>query len=249
MKSTVNKDQRPKKSATASSGDGHALLAVEEIIRRLEALYGPLGWEARRDPASELVVTILSQHTSDRNAEHSFEQLMAAFESLEAVANADVSAIANAIRNGGLANQKAPRIKGTLTKILQQRGSLDLGFLEDMALQDAKAWLTALPGVGKKTAAVVLCFSFGMPALPVDTHVHRVAKRLGLIGAKTTADHAHDILEAMVAPQDVYRFHVYLITHGRRVCKAARPQCERCPLADGCPTALELVSSIPATKT
>ncbi|MBI4339142.1 MAG: endonuclease III [Chloroflexi bacterium] len=208
---------------------------------RLEPLYGPLRWNPRREPVPELIVTILSQHTSDLNAERAYEKLISAFGSLEAVARADESVIAEAIRNGGLANQKAPRIKGALTRILEQRGALDLAFLEGMPLKEAKAWLLAMPGVGKKTAAIVLCFSFGMPAMAVDTHVHRVAKRLGLIGPRVTADQAHDLLEAMVPPEDVYRFHVYLITHGRRVCKAPRPRCEVCPLAGVCPTGLELL--------
>ncbi|MBI2172068.1 MAG: endonuclease III [Chloroflexi bacterium] len=222
-------------NATLSAGSP---LLPAEIIRRLEPLYGPAAWQPRREPAPELVVTILSQHTSDLNAERSYEQLMRAFGSLEAVAQAPEGDIAEAIRKGGLANQKAPRIKGALRQIQAQRGSLDLSFLGDLPLEEAKAWLTAMPGVGKKTAAVVLCFSFGMPAMAVDTHVHRVAQRLGLIGPKVSADRAHEILEAMVAPEDVYRFHLYLITHGRRICKAPHPLCQRCPLASGCPTGM-----------
>ncbi len=218
-------------------------LTAPEIIRRLEPLYGPQTWHPRRDAVPELIVTILSQHTSDLNAERAYERLIQVFGTLEAVAKADEPAIVEAIRNGGLANQKAPRIKGSLTRIIDQRGSLDLSFLKDMPLSDAKAWLTALPGVGKKTAAVTLCFSFNMPAMAVDTHVHRVAKRLGLIGPKVTADQAHDLLEGMVAPEDVYRFHVYLITHGRRICKAPRPLCPRCPLASGCPTGQTLLTA------
>ncbi|MBI4203053.1 MAG: endonuclease III [Chloroflexi bacterium] len=224
------------------ASQGAVPLTATEILRRLEPLYGPLQWTPRRDAAPELVVTILSQHTSDLNAERAYEQLIQAFGSLEAVAQAEESAIAGAIRSGGLANQKAPRIKGALLHILEQRGALDLDFLAELPLQQAKAWLTALPGVGKKTAAVVLCFSFGMPAMAVDTHVHRVARRLGLIAPKTTADQAHDLLEAMVPPRDVYRFHVALITHGRQVCKAPRPLCDRCPLADGCPTGQEMLA-------
>jgi len=202
----------------------------------LEKIYGPLDWKQRNEPVSELVVTILSQHTSDVNADKAFGSLMDAFETLEAVAGAEVAEIAACIRNGGLAQIKAPRIKAALLKIIEQRGALDLSFLQELSLAEAKAWLMALPGVGPKTAAVVLCFSLGMPAMPVDTHVHRVSKRLGLIGEKVTADQAHDLLEAMVAPEDVYRFHVYLITHGRRVCKSQRPLCESCVLADICPT-------------
>jgi endonuclease-3 len=105
-----------------------------------------------------------------------------------------------------------------------------------MPLHDAKSWLKRLNGIGPKTAAIILCFSLGMPAMPVDTHIYRVAKRLGLIGTKVTADQAHDILEPMVAPEDVFAFHLYLINHGRRVCKALRPRCGECVLAWGCPS-------------
>lgn len=211
----------------------------QELLARLAPVYGPLNWKQRRDPVSELVVTILSQHTSDANAERAFGQLVDAFGSMEAVADAEIGAIANCIRSGGLAQQKAPRIKTALNRIIQERGSLNLDFLRELPLAEAKAWLKALPGVGPKTAAVVLCFSFGMPAMPVDTHVHRVARRLGLIGGKVTADQAHDLLESVVAPEDVYRFHVYLITHGRQVCRSQRPLCESCVLAGICPTGLE----------
>ena len=137
---------------------------------------------------------------------------------------------------GGLAKIKAPRIKAVLNRILELRGSLNLDFLRELSLEEAKGWLLALPGVGRKTTAVVLCFGFGMPAMAVDTHVHRVARRLGLINAKTTADQAHDLLESMIAPEEVFSFHIYLITHGRRVCKAPRPLCDQCTLLKDCPT-------------
>ena len=220
----------------------NAHLSPKLILDRLRPLYGPIEWSPRRDGVGELVVTILSQHTSDLNAERAYDALLAAFGSLEAVAGADVGAIAEAIRRGGLANQKAPRIKEALQTIRRERGRLEIDFLADLPLPEAKAWLTALPGVGKKTAAVVLSFSYGMAAMPVDTHVHRVSRRLGLIGQKTTADQAHDILEGMLEADEVYPMHVYLITHGRQVCKAPRPLCPRCPLADVCPTGRELLA-------
>ena len=212
---------------------------AQQVLARLAPEYGTLRWSRRKDPVSELVVTILSQHTSDVNAERAFEQLLATFGSMDAVAWADVEQIASCIHSGGLARIKAPRIKAALNLILERRGVLNLDFLEELPLEEAKAWLTAIPGVGKKTAAVVLCFSLGMPAMPVDTHVHRVAKRLGLIGDRVSADQAHDLLESIVVPEEVYSFHVYLITHGRRVCKAQRSWCESCVLADICPTGRE----------
>ena len=216
-------------------------VTAEEVLERLLIEYGPLRWERRREPVAELITTILSQHTSDVNSERAYDSLIARFGSLEAVVGADVEEIAHAVRGGGLAQQKAPRIKEALNQIVDEQGALDLDFLQDMPLSEAKAWLTSLPGVGKKTAAVTLCFSFGMPAMAVDTHVYRVSKRLGLIGDKTSVDQAHDLLEAAVPQDDVYAFHVCLITHGRRVCKAPRPLCQSCVLADGCPTGRRLL--------
>ena len=216
-------------------------VTAAQTLALLLSEYGPLRWERRREPVAELVTTILSQHTSDVNSERAYDSLIERFGSLEAVAEADVEEIADAVRGGGLARQKAPRIKEALNRILEERGVLDLDFLQDLPLSEAKAWLTSLPGVGKKTAAVTLCFSFGMPAMAVDTHVYRVSKRLGLIGEKTNIDQAHDLLEEMVPPDDVYAFHVCLITHGRRVCKAPRPLCGSCVLAEGCPTGRRLL--------
>ena len=197
---------------------------------------GHVEWQPRYDPANELVYTILSQHTSDVNSGRAFDSLIAAFVSLDAIADADVRDIEDAIRAGGLAKTKAPRIQAVLRQVRGEVGSYDLSFLGEMELAEAKAWLTRLNGIGPKTAAVILCFSLGMPAMPVDTHIFRVAKRLGLIGKKINADKAHDILEAQVAPEDVFAFHMYLIRHGRRVCKAIRPRCEECVLAWGCPS-------------
>jgi len=210
----------------------------QEVLDLLTPEYGQQSPKPRFDPISELVFTILSQHTSDLNSEKAFHALQKHFGSWEAVAAADAEAIAEPIRSGGLARIKAPRIKDVLERVLDLRGSLDLSFLKDLSLEEAKAWLQALPGIGPKTAAVVLCFSLGMPAMAVDTHVHRVSKRLGFIGPKVTADQAHPILEAMVDPDEVYAFHVDLITHGRRVCKAQRPLCGECVLEWGCPSSL-----------
>ena len=198
--------------------------------------YGPMEWQPRYDPASELVYTILSQHTSDINSERAFRSLMATFGSLEAIAAADVDDIEDAIRSGGLARTKAPRIKAILIEVMRKVGSYDLTFLAEMPLEEAKSWLKELDGVGPKTAAIILCFSLGLPAMPVDTHIYRVAKRLGFFGPKVSAEQAHDILEPMVEPDDVFAFHLYLINHGRQVCKARRPRCGECALAWGCPS-------------
>ena len=232
----MRKAKKPKETRTKSNVESEPRLSAQDIIKLLEPDYGPYVMDRRLDPAHELVFTILSQHTSDTNSERAFKRLMGDFGTLEAVADGDVQLIARAINIGGLAQVKAPRIKEILNIIRRKLGDVDLNFLRDMPLNQAKAWLRDLPGIGPKSAAVILCFSLGMPALAVDTHVHRVAKRLGLIGPKVNADDAHDILEAMVSPNEVYSFHVALISHGRRICKALKPRCADCALAGGCPS-------------
>ena len=152
------------------------------------------------------------------------------------VLDADTNEVAASIRSGGLANQKAPRIQAILGMILERRGSLKLDFLSAMPLEKAKQWLVTLPGVGPKTAAVVLAFSLGMPAMPVDTHIFRVSRRLGLVSFKTSVDQAHRVMEAQVPPERIYEYHMLLITHGRRTCKAQRPLCAECVLGGLCPS-------------
>ena len=209
---------------------------AEDVMSHLGPLYGPVEWKPRYNPAEELVYTILSQHTSDINSEHAFLNLMDTFKTLDNIADAEVEDIEVAIRSGGLSNQKSVRIKEVLNIVRADVGSFDLSFLGEMPLEEAKSWLKSLPGVGPKTAAIILCFSLGMPAMPVDTHIYRVSQRLRLIGPKVSADKAHDILEPMVSEEDVFAFHVYLIRHGRQVCKAQRPRCDDCALAWGCPS-------------
>lgn len=232
----MTKTKLPRKATTQKRPSIKTLLTAQGIIGLLEPLYGPFVLTQRLEPAEELVFTILSQHTSDTNSERAFRRLMREFGSLEAVADADIERIAEAISIGGLARVKAPRIKEVLNLILAKRGNFDLTILRQMPLNEAKDWLRQLPGIGPKSAAVILCFSLGMPAMAVDTHVYRVAKRLGLIGPKVNADDAHDILEALVSPDQVYSFHTALITHGRRVCKAPKPKCDQCVLAFSCPS-------------
>jgi endonuclease-3 len=183
----------------------------------------------------ELIFTVLTQHTSDLNAGRAYDSLRKKLPTWGEVIEADNVIVANAIRHGGLANQKSVRIQKILADVLQRLGHFNLEFLASLPLEEARAWFTTLPGVGPKTAAVVMAFSLKMPAFPVDTHVHRVSRRLGLISQKTTADQAHSIMEAMIPAEDRYDMHVLLITHGRQVCKARIPLCAVCPLAIECP--------------
>lgn len=213
-------------------------LTPREIMARLEPLYGRPENVPHGDAVSELVLTILSQNTADTNSGRAFTQLMRRYPSWEAIASAPTDEVVATIQLGGLAQQKAPRIQAALAAISERSPSFDLDFLDGMDLEEARAWLRSLPGVGPKTAACVLLFALGRPALPVDTHVERVAKRLGLVAAKRTAEQAHEDLAQLVAPEDYYRFHMLLIKHGRRTCAARRPACERCPLAPECPSAV-----------
>jgi endonuclease-3 len=211
-------------------------ISIVEAIQRLSERYAPFPQEPRLEPIQELVFTILSQHTSDTNSERAFRGLMARFGTLEEVARADVAEIEQAITSGGLARVKAPRIKAVLNRVLELNGSLDLSFLREMPLNEAKAWLRQLPGIGPKSAGIILSFALGMPAMAIDTHIYRVCRRLGVIGPKVTAEKAHEVLEATVAPDQVFQFHVSFITHGRQVCKAQRPRCTECVVALGCPS-------------
>jgi len=209
-------------------------MTVGHIIEILDREYGRPRWQPRGDPLSELIATILSQNTSDANSGRAFQNLTGRFGNWEQVADAEAGEIAAAIESGGLSRVKAPRIRAILEMIRQERGSLDLGFLGDMPLPQARAWLEALPGVGPKTAACVLLFSLGRPALPVDTHVYRVARRLGLIANGVSPAQAHGLLEAMVPDGAIYRFHMNMVVHGRRVCRAQRPRCGDCVLIEVC---------------
>ena len=211
-------------------------VSIQCLMDSLDKEYGPFDWEPRYNPADELVFTILSQHTSDINSERAFKTLMENFDSLNDIADAEISQIEKCIKSAGLYRIKAKRIKDVLVRVRAEVGSFDLSFLAEMPLEEAKNWLKRIDGIGPKTAAIILCFSLGMPAMPVDTHIYRVSKRLGYIGPKVTADKAHDILEPMVPPEDVFRFHLYLINHGRKVCKALRPLCHQCTLSWGCPS-------------
>src|SRR4030043_517551 len=185
-------------------------LSVEKVLKLLSAEYGEKRWRAGRSPVAVLVQTILSQNTSDRNSESAFERLLASFAGWEEVADAGVGQIREAIKAGGLGAVKARYIKQALEEIRRRQGGFELDFLRNLPVDEARDWLRQVPGVGMKTASVVLLFSLGMPALPVDTHVFRVAKRLSLIDSKVSVEKAHRLLERLVLPKDVYKFHVLL---------------------------------------
>lgn len=207
---------------------------AECIYRLLAELYGEPSWAPRYDPVSELVTTILSQNTSDVNQERAFRRLRERYPRWEDVVAAPVAQLIEVIRPAGLAEQRAPRIQQALRYILQERGGFELDFLRHIPLAEAKSWLTAIKGIGPKTAAIVLLFSLGRPAFPVDTHVHRLCLRLGLVPAKTSASKTQVLMEELVPQQGYFPFHMNLIAHGRRICKAQRPLCEECVITQLC---------------
>jgi endonuclease-3 len=207
---------------------------TQRVHQRLLDAYGEPTWRPHLDPVSELVSTILSQNTNDVNRDTAYDRLRDRLPTWEQVRDADVDDVIDAIRPAGLANRKGPRIQEALRVITRERGELELDFLAGWPVDEAKDWLSAIKGVGPKTAAIVLLFSLGRPAFPVDTHVHRVTKRLGLIGPRLSREKAHDELERLVPPDDYYAFHLNLIRHGRQVCTSRKPRCEECVLHDLC---------------
>ena len=229
------------------------------VLDQLTATYGPQIWESRLDPTSELILTILTQNTADVNAERAYEALRAAYPSdmapeehkhgigwggegltiapppdWTAVEIAPLPQLVDVIRPWGLAPQKAPRIQAALRHIREQRGDYSLAFLGEMPVLQARDWLTAIDGIGKKTASIVLAFCFGAPVMAVDRHVERVSKRIGLIPEKATADQAHDLYLGLLEPDDMYAAHVLLIHHGRAICHAQNPRHDLCPVRDRC---------------
>lgn len=218
---------------------------LRSIADRLIRAFGPLEPPRASDPLDELIWTVLSQHTSDLNAERAFHALRAAYPTWERVVAAGSASVADAIRSGGLANTKAVRIQAILREIAEREGGYELSTLRGLDDAEVRAYLTSLPGVGPKTAAVVMAFALGRDAIPVDTHVHRVSRRLGLIPPKASAERAHDLLAEMVPDELKTPLHVGLIRLGREVCKAQAPRCAECPLADLCPTAPSVLGSTP----
>jgi endonuclease III len=210
------------------------MATMVEVLDRLRAAYGPPEGHRRLPALEELVLTILSQNTSDGNRDRAYAAMRRRFPTWEDVRDADTAALVEVLRPSGLAEQRAPRIQAVLCE-LSAGGAPDLGWLEGMPAKEALAALTRLPGVGVKTASCVLLFSHGVPVMPVDTHVHRVASRLGLIPPGTSVAAAHGLLTAATPPERMLEAHLLLIQHGRRTCAARRPRCEACVLLDLCP--------------
>ncbi len=205
-----------------------------QVHQRLIRVFGDRPRKVPLDPISQLVSTIISQNTNDTLRDQAYDSLRARFSTWEQVRDAPDAEVIEAIKIAGLSQQKGPRIQAALRRISEEQGELNLGFLRDLEVEEAKVWLTAINGIGPKTAAIVLLFALGMPAFPVDTHVHRVTKRLGLIPRNASREKAHDLLESMMPPETYYAFHLNLIHHGREVCQARQPRCELCVLRDLC---------------
>ena len=210
-----------------------AIRAIK-IHERLLEFYGEPIWRNPLPAIDELVSTILSQNTNDNNRDRAFNSLRARFGTWEEVRDADPVDVVNAIRPAGLANQKGPRIQQVLRSITEERGSLDLSFLADLSVEEAKAWLMRFSGVGPKTAAIVICFSLGKQAFPVDTHIYRVTGRIGLRPERMSVEQAHPHLEGLFPPETYYPAHLNIIRLGREICTARRPYCEECPIVALC---------------
>ncbi|PJF22384.1 MAG: DNA lyase [Phototrophicales bacterium] len=206
----------------------------QPVAQILRDVYGELTWHPGQSAMDELVSCILSQNTNDTNRDKAFAALKARYPDWQAVVDAPTDDLIETIRSAGLANQKAPRIQRALERIYRERGEYNIDFLNELPLDEARDWLISIDGVGPKTAAIVLCFAFNRPAFPVDTHVHRVGKRIGFLPENISAEKAHPFMEAIVPPEDHYAFHIYLIRHGRDTCRARNPMCARCPLKNYC---------------
>jgi endonuclease III len=207
---------------------------AKTVYERLVRIYGLPEWRDPLPPLDELVSTILSQNTNDRNRDQAYVALRKRFPTWEGVREAPEGEVVEAIRPAGLGNQKGPRIQAVLREITRQRGRLDLDFLRDLPDEEARAWLMNFKGVGPKTASIVLLFSLGKPAFPVDTHIYRVSGRLGLRPEHMDVEQSHTYL-AGIFPEETYAAaHLNLIRLGREICHARKPDCKNCPLTDLC---------------
>jgi endonuclease-3 len=207
---------------------------AQQVFQRLLDFYGQPAWRNPLPALDELISTILSQNTNDANRDRAFKSLRQRFPTWEQVRDAEPESVTDAIRTAGLANQKGPRIQHVLQEISTERGSLDLYFLKDLPLEEARAWLMKFKGVGPKTAAIVLLFSLERPAFPVDTHIYRVTGRIGLRPEKMTVEDAHLHLEKLLPPETYVAAHLNIIRLGREICSARKPDCPRCPLRELC---------------
>ena len=208
----------------------------QKIKKLLDKQYGDIEWRDEMETLDELIFTVLTQNTSDINAEKAFKNLKSRYINWDEIVESTDEQLERIIRIGGLGKQKSIRIKKILKEIYLRTGGYDLSILKDMPFNEVKEWLITLPGVGPKTAAVVMSFALKLPAFPVDTHIHRISKRLGYIDQNTSAEKAHEIMENIILPKDRFNFHILLITHGRKICKANNPKCYICPLTSYCPS-------------
>ena len=216
-------------------GTGSEEKPLGYIIQNLESAYGvPVNKWADWDPLDMLVSVVLSQATSDTNSDRTFAALKERFPTWEAVLRARESSIAAAIKSGGLANQKAAVIKGLLRQIRDEHGSLDLSFLRSMTVEEAARYLSQFRGIGPKTVACTLLFSCGQETFPLDTHIFRILRRVGLVPERCTDARAHELMNRLVPAGKFYSFHVNLIRHGRKLCRPRDPLCERCPVVEYC---------------
>ncbi|NHJ04588.1 MAG: endonuclease III [Candidatus Heimdallarchaeota archaeon] len=206
---------------------------VSEVVKKLYEAYGIKEWKRWREPVGELVRTILSQNTTDTNSLKAYANLLEKYPNWEELLEAEESDIAEVIRSGGLANIKAKKIKKCLKEIKKKHGKIDLEFLADFSLEEAEEYLISLDGVGPKTAACVLIFSFNFPIMPVDTHVHRVSNRLGLV-TTSSREKTQEQMKEIIPAKEMYNFHLNIIEHGRKVCKASNPRCSECFLNNLC---------------
>lgn len=208
---------------------------IEEVLNLLESQHGAVRFIPRFDPMEELISCILSQHSADRASFPAFTRLMATYQTWDAIASAPRDELCEVIRKAGLVNQKAKAIQGTLQKIRETFGDYSIDALRDWDTEEALSWLVGLPGVGPKTASIVICFGFGGHAIPVDTHVHRVSIRLGFLEESVNEAKAHKILRESLPPHLAFRYHTDLIQHGRKVCRAPVPRCAECSVRQLCP--------------